>query len=104
MEEAGYSKMLLTTCKLAQCHNLEHYNLNFSHCDNTISCAMDYIYFKFYFYYYYYRSSRECLILSVFLVGSTLTSSTFVDMKILLHVNVSEFQLSGLSACRTIQV
>ena len=100
VEEAVYSKTLLTTCKITRCHNLEHYNLNFSHCDNPISRAMYYIYFKF----YYSCSSREHLIISVFLVSSTLMSSTFVDMKILLHINVSEFQLSGLSACQTIQV
>lgn len=50
------------------------------------------------------RRRREHLIFSVFLVGSTLMSSTFVDMKILLHRNVSESQLSGLSACQSIQV
>ena len=37
---------MLTSCKVTQCHNLEHYNLNFSHCDHTISREMYYIYFK----------------------------------------------------------
>jgi hypothetical protein len=56
------------------------------------------------FFLYFYSSSQECLILSVFLISSTLTSSTFVYMKVPVLINIAESQLSGPSACQGIQV